>query len=925
MKKRKIKFVTDYPEVLKEWDYELNDLDPSKVSCGTNIKVNWICSFNHRWSDTVAHRIGEKRKCPYCNNSKVWPGFNDVESQRPDLLKEWDYENNNVKPSEVYYKSSCIKVSWVCPKCKVHYTMSPGDRVKGQNCPYCARKRVKTGLNDLETKYPDIAKEWDYEKNKDLLPSQVSPHSDKKVWWVCPKGHHYDMMINARTGKQANKCPVCRGRRVIKGINDIFTTNPELKERWDFEGNTKNPDIVYAGSNDYAFWVCEKGHHFRSIIYRMAVSKGMNCPVCRNFRVDRGINDLATTNPDLIEEWDFERNTIKPTEVHAGSKDKVWWKCKKLGHRWDATISSRVRNGYGCPICSNQRLEVGYNDLGTVFPDIYKVWDYKNNNGKTPKDFTGKYSNKKIFLICENGHSYKTSISEYTRGRGCPVCANKQIVIGFNDLATTHPKLASEWDYNKNGDLTPQQVTHGSDLKVWWKCEHGHSWKAVISSRALGRGCPDCLKEYQVSLTEKTFAYYLSKHFDDLEENVHLKELGKRELDVYIPSLKLAVEYDGWNWHKNSKRDLEKDKACESAGITLIRIREDGCAKYESSAYFIDCPKNHGNILPLKDTVNSLLILINNLYGLTLPLIDSVEPDITAINESFYSYTKQNSLKVKCPELLKEWDYEKNGDLNPEFVSAGSNSKVWWKCEHKHSWSAVVSSRVRGNGCPYCSGKYVLKGFNDLASQFPSLIKEWDFDRNGNLKPDELLSGSHKKVWWKCGHGHSWETKVSTRTRMGTGCPTCAGLLPIKGENDFGTLYPELAKEWDYEKNGNMKPSDFLPGSEKVVWWKCPKGHSYDTQIAIRAKYNCGCPVCNNKRVVKGINDLETLHPELAKEWNYEKNVGLLPSQVGGGGGSHKKVWWKCSNGHEWDATLASRIRLHTGCPTCAIERTRKK
>ena len=95
--------------------------------------------------------------------------------------------------------------------------------------------------------------------------------------------------------------------------------------------------------------------------------------------------------------------------------------------------------------------------------------------------------------------------------------------------------------------------------------------------------------------------------------------------------------------------------------------------------------------------------------------------------------------------------------------------------------------------------------------------------------------------------------------------------------------------------------------------------------LEIRAKMNCGCPVCSNKRIQKGYNDLETLHPEIAKEWNYEKNDGLLPSQVGGMGGSHKKVWWICEHGHEWQATLASRISLHTGCPKCAIERNKKK
>ena len=473
--------------------------------------------------------------------------------------------------------------------------------------------------------------------------------------------------------------------------------------------------------------------------------------------------------------------------------------------------------------------------------------------------------------------------------------------------------------------LSPQQVTYGSDLKVWWKCEKGHSWQAAISSRtSQGHGCPKCAKEYQTSLPEKVFAFYLMKHFDDLQENVHLNGLGKMELDIYIPSLKLAIEYDGKFWHRNSKSDLNKDHRCIKNGITLIRIREDGCINYDSPAHFILCPQNHGNILILKDALNELFIIIYKLYGLSLNCIISIEEDLSAINNSFYSYIKSNSLRAKHPELLEEWDYKKNGDLNPENINAGSNCKVWWKCKYGHSWSAIVSSRSKGNGCPTCSGQKVLTGFNDLASLYPNLTKEWDYEKNGDLTPETIYPGSNLKVWWKCNNNHSWKTKINLRTRMKTGCPVCAGLMPIRGKNDLETLFPDLAKEWDYEKNGDLLPSDVLPGSERKAWWICPKGHSYNTQISIRAKVNCKCPICNNKRILKGFNDLETLHPELSKEWNYEKNAGLLPSQVGGTGGSHKKFWWKCINNHEWVATLASRINLHTGCPICARNRKKK-
>ncbi len=783
---------------------------------------------------------------------------------------------------------------------------------------------MKKGKSTFVIDYPEIVKEWDYENNGELIPSQFSSHANRTVWWKCPNGHHYNMMISSRTGKRQQNCPICSGKRVAKGINDLFTTNPELKERWDFEKNTKNPDKVIAGCNDYAYWVCEYGHSFKSRIYNMSNSlKGQNCPVCRNIVIVPGVNDLLTKCPSLAKEWDYGKNIVKITEVGTGTQKKAWWKCEK-GHSWEAVISSRALNNHGCPYCSNQKLLIGFNDTATLYPEILQFWDYDKNE-KRPNDFVGAPSSKKAWFKCDKGHSWKTGIADFCRGTRCPVCCNKIIEPGFNDLATTHPHLLKEWDYEKNTDISPQEVTYGSDKKVWWICKKGHSWKAVISSRSIGKGCPECLKETQTSLTEKAFTYYLSKYFDDIEENVHLPNFNRRELDIYIPSLKLAVEYDGHNWHRNIKNDIFKDNLCKERGITLVRIREDGCPTYETNAYLISCPRNHGNILLLKDSINELFTLINKLYNLNLKKIDSVEEDIANINESYYSYEKQNSLEIKCPKLLKEWDYEKNGKINPILVSFGSNSKVWWKCEKGHSWNAIISSRVRGNGCPYCKNKYFLKGFNDLESQYPELAKEWNIEKNNNIKPDEVIISSSKiKYWWKCEKGHEWQAAVSYRIRTHSRCPICVGQKPEKGTNDLETLCPDLAKEWDYEKNGDLKPSDILPGSEKRIWWICPKGHSYDTVPRIRTLFGTGCPVCDNKRILKGYNDLETLHPELAKEWDYEKNGELYPSQVGGGGGSHKKVWWKCQKGHEWCASLSSRIGLHTGCPQCAIDKRKK-
>ena len=113
---------------------------------------------------------------------------------------------------------------------------------------------------------------------------------------------------------------------------------------------------------------------------------------------------------------------------------------------------------------------------------------------------------------------------------------------------------------------------------VWWKCEKGHEWQAQIASRHWGNGCPQCANELQSSFPEKIVFYYLSKFFDDAIENYKPKWLRPMELDIYIPSRNIAIEYDGRNWHKDSSKDNKKNQLCLQNGVTLYRLREDGCA-----------------------------------------------------------------------------------------------------------------------------------------------------------------------------------------------------------------------------------------------------------------------------------------------------------------------------------------------------------
>ena len=413
--------------------------------------------------------------------------------------------------------------------------------------------------------------------------------------------------------------------------------------------------------------------------------------------------------------------------------------------------------------------------------------------------------------------------------------------------------------------------------------------------------------------------------------------------------------------------------------------------------------------------------------------------------------------------LMKEYDYEKNKNIELDKITLGSSKKVWWKCSIcNNKWEATPKNRFRGKtGCPLCGlkkiginhNKAIINKKGSLYDNNPDLVKEWDFERNHPLTPKEVTTGSKRKVWWKCKNGHTWETSVYNRT-AGHGCIYCTKQRTIIGENDLVTTNPELLKEWDYRKNIDIKPEDFMLGSNRKVWWICPLGHSWKTTIAKRSS-GTGCPHCYSeygtsfpeqailyylskitkvesrkiidkqeidiylpqfkigfeydgsyyhgnekskikeqqknkiieqngirlyhikesdknyfdtknkiiyclidkkykylekiiefiqliigkkiqdidierdqvniyKQYVKHIkdNNFTINHPELLKEWDYKKNDGLSPESLSEG--SNKKVWWICSKcGSSYLKSVDRRIEYYN-CPYCSAKKVNK-
>ena len=136
-----------------------------------------------------------------------------------------------------------------------------------------------------------------------------------------------------------------------------------------------------------------------------------------------------------------------------------------------------------------------------------------------------------------------------------------------------------------------------------------------------------------------------------------------------------------------------------------------------------------------------------------------------------------NDLATLYPDIAAQWHPTKNGALTPDKVAPASNKKAWWRCEKGHDYQAVISSRtMRGGGCPYCSNKKVLVGYNDLATLYPAIARQWHPTLNGALTPQDVTPGSRRRVWWQCSAGHTWQAVIYSRTgTQQCGCPVCSG------------------------------------------------------------------------------------------------------------------------------------------------------
>ena len=372
---------------------------------------------------------------------------------------------------------------------------------------------MRTTLYDycVEHDRPELLREWDGAKNAPLSPRDITYGSKRSVWWICDKRHEWRAMVYTRAGAGSG-CPYCAGKRAWAGTNDLASQRPDLAKQWHpVKNRPLTPADVPLGSHHKAWWRCEKGHEWQAEVKSRSMG-GTDCPYCANRQIVPGENDLAATHPDLARQWHPTKNgTLTPRDVLAGTRRKVWWRCEK-GHEWAAAVASRAVSGAGCPVCAGKTVIPGENDLAGLFPELDRQWHPTRNGALSPESVT-PYSNRRVWWRCPLGHEYQAGVGPRTvSGSGCPYCAGRKALAGFNDLSTLEPEVAAQWHPTLNGGLTPSMVTAGSHRKVWWTCPSGHVWKAAVYARAgpqkngcpvcAGKARPDRMERYRLTLAD---------------------------------------------------------------------------------------------------------------------------------------------------------------------------------------------------------------------------------------------------------------------------------------------------------------------------------------------------------------------------------------------------------------------------------------
>ncbi len=602
--------------------------------------------------------------------------------------------------------------------------------------------------------------------------------------WQCASGHEW----MAAAGPIILRRTWCAKCALLKySIEDLRNCAAEKG------GHCLSP--IYKGVKSHYQWRCAKGHEWMAIAAPI-INRGVWCPDCaqitsgnklRRTSVQRR-GSLVDHYPDIVSEWDRERNTISPEEVPPKSSLKAWWICQR-GHRWQTTIASRTHMQSGCPKCISQtsRFELClFAELQSLYGDV--EWRAKligmecdvyirslnlgieidggywhANRGEQDRTKTDRFAVKGISLLRVrdtrlpeiHGHvilynnreqplrvagrvvawiyeRYPTPVlGEYLKlqhhlGKRLyqAMLANLPGPPPGQTLVDTHPSVAFGWDVAANYPLTPSMFSSGSNYRAFWSCSCGNSWRAQIYSRTALRA--GCPRCGQE------------------------KSIQGRKETLLRSNRSFAARHPELLYQWASNKNGSADPQVIMAGN-------------QKTHYWWKCDRGHEWQATCKSRHAG--------YGCPTCARQTQgdrrrQGDLTR---------RGTSLAVLYPSLVDEWDNETN-TLSPDQVLAKSSHRAYWTCSKGHRWQAVIASRTAGTGCPVCKiGKFadaVGQRAIQRSGSLASVISTLPFELVDSECKNSVTPGSHKIVRWRCRAGHIFQRAVRLVVR-GLPCPSC--------------------------------------------------------------------------------------------------------------------------------------------------------
>jgi len=782
-------------------------------------------------------------------------------------------------------------------------------------------RKLLPGVNDIFSACPEAEKTWDYKKNIKIDPRKETRTSHTKAYFKCKHGHSRYVSIDAYC-----KNPDCRECRQSVGHR------PDMVKFWDYSKNTVDPWHVMTADKETTYhWKCNDcGFAWEQTAFNRRCREGKcaNCGVQRkSLPTKKSLVHFSEYIPEAASLWiKAATKGITSDNVTGTSQEWITMKCAdNPKHIYDIQICKiKPKRPYGCPYCTKQKIFPG-EDLFSLVPAAERMWDRDLNKGYDDLTQIKPWSDKKAFFICDKGHHFSRNIYRFRDDQTCPKCnrESRKLRLTVGDV----PHLLAQWDFDKNTSA-PSVVPTCSKELAHWKCKKcGYTWDTQVYSRFHSKGeCP-CCETRTVVVT------------------------GINDLFSELPELKTY-----YHWEKN--KHIDHDSLSVTTGNISCAWKCPKCDhtwKSSPSARVKGSKTKGYSIKPCPICAGKG---ISESYSEKYPELAKMysKSNITAFDELIYGISSNTPLKWDCPtcgntftssmscmirsmdasskgcsycsgkkvmrsksfaalhpELMDE--YDPSNKIDPFNVSEKSNHQVKWICRNNpsHKWKMNLGQRALGLGtCPICHDHNRGRRIIDIFPEF-----EQYYDSEKNTRPFRLLGPNSRDIcYWKCDKGHQFPNRISAYSASKRFfCPYCENMLLMPGENDLKSQHPDLAEEFDVEKNGTQPDEICITSCNEEIWWKCKaSGHEFQRSVAYRIKINRDCPICNNTIVIPGTNSLDDTDPDLAKEWsplnNRKSDTVTKDSKI--------SVFWRCPSCNEdYKSSVFDRSVGDDACPFC--------